>query len=321
MNPLIINSLTFVAVFLTIFAANAALSDVRESERRRLKKRLDEEVRNQQRERVRAATRGKDFSQIAAAALAENRDESDIQERIQLFFDQSGLEMTIPRLALLSAISGAVVGVAPAIFTQNFLLTLIVAALGATLPTLYVYYKRHVRLEKLRAQLPDAFGLMGRVMRSGQTISQALQGVAEEFSQPISLEFLYCYEQMNLGLSPEAALRGLGRRTGILEMKIFVLAMLVQRQTGGNLAALLDKLAFVVRERFRIRGMIGALTAQGRFQGTILVSLPIFMFFLLMLINREYESVLLEHPLLVATAIGLLIAGGLWIRKIVNFDW
>ncbi len=321
MNPLIINSLTFAAVFLTVFAANAVLTDVRESERRRLKKRLEEQVRKQQRERLRASTQSKDFSRIAAEAMSETRDKSGIRERLQLFLEQSGLVLSIPQVLLYSAVSGAVVAVFPAVFTQNALLTLVVAMAGATLPMLYVYRKRHVRLEKLRSQLPDAFGLMSRVMRSGQTISQALHGVSEEFSQPISMEFLYCYEQMNLGLSPEAALRDLGRRTGLLEVKIFVLSILVQRQTGGNLAALLDKLAFVVRERFRIRGMIGALTAQGRFQGLILISLPIFMFGLLMLLNYEYERILLQHPLLIVTAIMLLFGGGVMINRIVNFDW
>lgn len=321
MTPLIVNGLTFAGVFLTIFAANAVLTDVRESERRRLKKRLDEQVRNQQRERARAAAQAKDFSKIAADALTQGHVKSGLREQLQLFLDQSGLDMTITRLVSLSVVSGVLVSVLPALVTRQLLLILLMAVIGATMPTLYVYRKRHVRLEKLRAQLPDAFGLMGRVMRAGQTISQALQGVAEEFSQPISIEFLYCYEQMNLGLSPEAALRDLGRRTGLLEMKIFVLAILVQRQTGGNLAELLDKLAFVVRQRFRIHGMINALTAQGRFQAAILVSLPVFMFGLLMLLNPEYESLLLEYPILIAIALLLMFGGAMWIRKIVNFDW
>ena len=103
--------------------------------------------------------------------------------------------------------------------------------------------KRNARLEKLLSQLPDAFDLMARVIRAGQTMSQALQAVADEFAQPIAAEFAYCYEQQNLGLPPETALRDLARRTGLLEIKIFVLALLVQQQTGGNLAELLDKLS------------------------------------------------------------------------------
>ena len=139
----------------------------------------------------------------------------------------------------------------------------------------YVQLKRKARLEKLLSQLPDAFDLMARVIRAGQTMSQALQAVADEFDQPIAAEFAYCYEQQNLGLPPEVAFRDLARRTGLLEIKIFVLALLVQQQTGGNLAELLDKLADVVRERFRIRGKIKALTAEGRMQALVLLVLPL----------------------------------------------
>ena len=102
---------------------------------------------------------------------------------------------------------------------------------------------RDARIEKLRSQLPEAFDLMARVVRAGQTLGQALLAVADEFPQPISVEFAFCYEQQNLGLPPEVAFRDLARRTGILELKIFVLAVLVQQQTGGNLAELLIKLA------------------------------------------------------------------------------
>ena len=111
------------------------------------------------------------------------------------------------------------------------------------MPLFYVQFKRKARLEKLRSQLPDAFDLMGRVIRAGQTMSQALLAVADEFAQPIAGEFAYCYEQQNLGLPPETAFRDLSRRTGLIEIKIFVLALLVQQQTGGNLAELLDKLS------------------------------------------------------------------------------
>ena len=319
-NALFINGLTFFAVFLTVFGANALLVDIRDHDRRRLKRRVAEQGRAQSRDRARMVARAKDFSQIAASVSDSDKPPTP-RKRLELFIEQSGLELSVSRLLLMSAASAIVVAVVPAIVTRHIPLTLLLALGGAILPFLAVQFKRLQRLERLRRQLPDAFGLMSRVLRSGQTISQAMQGVAEEFSKPISLEFLYCYEQMNLGLAPELALRDMGRRCGLLEMKIFVMAVLVQRQAGGNLAELLDKLAFVVRERFRIRGMIQSLTAQGRFQALILLSLPIFMFFLLMFLRPEYEILLLQHPALLVTAIAFLVLGGYFIRKIVNFDW
>ena len=159
-------------------------------------------------------------------------------------------------------------------------------------------------MEKLLSQLPDAFDLMGRVIRAGQTMSQGLQAVADEFAPPIATEFSYCYEQQNLGLSPELAMRDLARRTGLLEIKIFVTAMLVQQQTGGNLAEMLDKLSAIIRQRYRLRGQIKALTAEGRFQAAVLLALPIVMFFVFLVLNPAYEAELLKHPsLIVATLV------------------
>jgi tight adherence protein B len=162
---------------------------------------------------------------------------------------------------------------------------------------------------------------MSRIVRAGQTISQALRAVSDEFQPPIATEFASCYEQQNLGLSTDAALRDLARRTGLLEIKIFVLALLVQQQTGGNLAELLDKLSTIIRERFQIRGQIRTLTAEGRTQATVLLVLPPVMFGLILFFNRDYANMLLARPKLI---IGCLVSeaiGALWIRRIINFDF
>jgi tight adherence protein B len=222
---------------------------------------------------------------------------------------------------MLSVACALLLGAAGGLGLRSVAFGLLAAVIGAALPVGYVYLKRHERLEKLRGQLPDAFDLMSRVLRAGQTVSQAMQCVADEFTRPISLEFLYCSEQMNLGLSPDAALRELGRRTGMLEIKIFVLAVTVHRQTGGNLAELLDKLAHVVRERARIQGMIRSLTAQGRFQAGILLSLPPAMFLLLMVVDPKYEMILLQYPAMIALALGLMLAGAWWVKRIVSFEF
>nr|WP_303652708.1 type II secretion system F family protein [Paludisphaera mucosa] len=162
---------------------------------------------------------------------------------------------------------------------------------------------------------------MARVVRAGQSLGQAVLGVAQEFPQPISTEFAYCYEQQNLGLSPEVTFRELTRRTGIVELKIFVLAVLVQQQTGGNLAEMLTKLAAVVRDRYRIRGAIQTLTAEGRMQGWILAAMPPLMIVILLFMNYKYAVVLFDHPNVLAVSFGAEVLGILWIRKIVNFDF
>jgi len=220
----------------------------------------------------------------------------------------------------MAAAALVVAGLAAAL-GASVLAVVAVGLVAAGGPFLYVWLKRRARLQKMMTQLPDAFDLMGRVIRAGQTMAQALQGVADEFDAPISTEFAYCYEQQNLGLSPELAMRDLARRTGLLEVKIFVLALLIQQQAGGNLAELLDKLSAIIRERFRVRGKIRALTAEGRMQAAVLLALPPALFLLILVLNRQYGQLLLDHPgLIVATLVSEAI-GALWISKIVNFDF
>jgi len=193
--------------------------------------------------------------------------------------------------------------------------------LASGAPFLYVHLKRKRRLDKMLSQMPEALELMSRAIRAGQTMSQALQAIAQEFEPPIGPEFALCYEQQNLGLPPELAFQDLARRTGLLEIKIFIMAMLVQRQTGGNLSELLEKLAGVVRDRFRLTGKIRSLTAEGRAQAAVLQVMPPVVFGLMMLLNRKYAEILFQHPnYLIGLGVSMAL-GALWIRKIVNFNY
>ena len=321
MAGLIVNILAFLAVFLAVFAVNAIMLDWTKSERQRLERQLESRYRVRERERARSTPLPLDFSQIAAEVAAEEHPSIGFTERVKIFVEQSGVDTSPSRLNAFAAITSAVAGLTVGLALNLPLLAGPAAIAGAALPWLYISRQRSKRLNRLREQLPDAFDMMARVIRAGQTISQAMQAIGDEFSRPISLEMLYCSEQMNLGLSADAALRDLARRSGLLELKIFSLAVLVHHQTGGNLAELLDKLSHVVRQRFRIQGMIQSLTAQGRLQALILLSLPPAMFALLMLVHPKYESLLLEYPMMIVTALGLMSLGWLWIRKIVNFDY
>jgi tight adherence protein B len=116
-------------------------------------------------------------------------------------------------------------------------------------------------------------------------------------------------------------MRDLARRTGLVEIKIFVMALLVQQQTGGNLAELMDRLSAIIRERYKIRGQVQSLTAEGRMQAAVLLGLAPALFVLMLVMNRNYAGILLEHPVLIWTTLGFEAFGALWIRKIVNFDF
>ncbi len=137
---------------------------------------------------------------------------------------------------------------------------------------------------------------------------------------PIATEFAYCCEQQNLGLPASIVLRDLAQRNGVLEIHIFVIALLIQQQTGGSLAELLENLATVVRDRLHLRGKIKALTAEGRLQAVVLMVLPPFMMGVMLLINRGYAMELFNYPKLLMLGVGSMTLGGLWIRKIVNFE-
>jgi tight adherence protein B len=314
MEAWIVCTLAFCGAFLAVVAANAILADRITAERRRLNHELQEQLRQRQRERL----KGQDLSQLARLA---DRPRANLREKLAIVIDQSGVDVTVRKMLTVSAASALAAAAIGGCATASIPLGAIAGLVGALLPLLYVLRARQRRLAKLLAQVPGTFELMSRVLRSGQTLSQAMQLVANDCAAPISLEFNHCYEQMNLGLSADVALRDLARRTGLLELKIFAVAVLVQRQTGGNLSELFDKMGTVVRERFRIKGMINSLTAQGRMQGVILLSLPVGMFALLMVIQPSYESVLLDYPWLIAAALGLMALGGLWISRVVHFDF
>jgi tight adherence protein B len=319
--PTLLTFLTFGAVVAAVAGAYSIFNDMYLRDQSRVNERVDNEFRKRQRERASKTLVFKDLNQLAVDAGGDQEAGPDLRQRLLLMIEQAGLELTIQKLLIVSVVIGLVCGLLAGLLRQSVLLAAVAAPVGAALPLLYVRHKRKARLGKLLSQLPDAFDLMSRVVRAGQTMSQALQAVSDEFSQPIAGELSYCYEQQNLGLPPEVALRDLARRTGLLEVKIFVTAVVVQQQTGGSLAEMLDKLSEMIRQRYRTKGQIKTLTAEGRMQAIILLGLPVVMFFGFLIVMPEYESRLLDHPILIVATIGLELAGALWIRKIINFDF
>ncbi len=320
MNPLLLTLVTFLAVVLAVMGVYSILSDLFLRDRSRFSRRVDEEFRKRLRDQAQKSALFKNLDALSAEEVKGDDDQPSLQQKFQAMVEQSGLNLTPQRLLTIMAIVGCAVA-ALALLLRGPLTAAVAGAVGAALPCLYVRRRRRRRLEKLLGQLPDTFDLMSRIIRSGQTVPQAMQAVADEFDAPVSAEFSYCYEQQNLGLPPDVAFRDLARRTGLLEIKIFVLAMLIQQQTGGNLAELLDNLASLVRERFRLRGKIRTLTAEGRFQAIILLALPPLVLLAIFFLNPRYGQVLVDHPNLVYSMIVSEVLGALFIRRIINFDF
>jgi tight adherence protein B len=314
-------SLAFFAGFLLIFGVNWMMVDVFEASRRGVRIRLQEETRARHLERISNSPDYTKMLKSSAMDIDPPRCDPTIRERMRIFVEESGVAIGPKQLLFVCLGAGVSAALLVPLAGGPAILGLPAGMVVALLPVLYVGIRRAKRREKLLSQLPDAFDLMSRTLRAGQTTSQALQAVADEFSSPIAEEFGYCHDQQNLGLSPEAALRDLSKRTGLLELKIFVLAVIIHRQTGGNFANLLEKLASVIRERHRIRGAIKALTAEGRLQAIILLALPPGMLVMLSVTNRPYMMTLFEYPLLLVAMFVSMTIGGLWMRRIINFDF
>ena len=312
--------LAFLGGFLLVFGINLFVVDLLENRRRDARKRLEQELRQKYRDKARSSIEDKDLQELAFQGSLNLSSHQTMAERLRTYVDQSGVAIKTSQLLLITGACALLPAAVAAFLYPHWLLILLVAICCGSLPLLYVLFLRQRRQQKLRGQLADAFEMMSRVLRSGQTISQSIQAVADEFSPPIAEEFGFCFEQQNLGLSPEAAMRQLAQRTGLLEIRIFVVAVTVHRQTGGNLSELLDKIAHVIRERFRISGYISALTAEGRLQAVILLALPPLMLFLLLALNRDYMITIFKYPSLLIAMFTCEILGALWMRKIINFE-
>jgi len=190
-----------------------------------------------------------------------------------------------------------------------------------SIPFAWLWTKRALRLKKFSAQLPDALELVARALRAGHSLAAGMHVVAEEMPAPVSVEFNRVYEEQNLGIHIDDSLKGMCERVPNLDLRFFVTSVLIQRQTGGDLAEILDKIGYVIRERFRILGQVKALTAEGRLSGIILLALPFSLFLLMMHIKYDYVEKLWTHPLGIKMSVWALIAqllGALVIRKIVN---
>ncbi len=189
------------------------------------------------------------------------------------------------------------------------------------LPWLWLISRRKKRFSKFGKQLPDALELIGRALRSGHSLASGLHVVVEEMPDPISGEFGHAYEEQNLGVPIEQALKNMLSRMPNMDLKFFVTAVAIQRQAGGDMAEILDKISYIIRERFKILGQVQALTGEGRISGVVLMGLPIALFFAVYYLNPDYVMLLFTNELgrkMIALAGILQVLGAICIKKIVN---
>jgi tight adherence protein B len=244
-----------------------------------------------------------------------------VATRLKRVLDQADLEITITRLLMFSAMAGMLAGLAASVLTFSILIIVSAGLVGALIPFVHVFWKRKKRFDKFLEHLPDALELMSRALSAGHAFSEALHMVSIEMPEPISKEFRKTYEEQNLGLSLKLALENLTHRMPLLDLRLCVTAVLIQRETGGNLAEILEKVAYTIRERFRILGDLKTLTTSSRLSAWLLCGLPIGVAIAVTAMNPEYMSILWKDPRghkLIYLAVALQISGMLIVRKILR---
>lgn len=243
---------------------------------------------------------------------------------LALTLEQAQLGWSVQTFLLLTlggGVAGVLMGFA---LTRNFLPVLTFGALGASLPYLHLRRVRKKRFSAFEEQLPEAIDLMGRALRAGHPFSAGIKMVADEIPDPLGMEFRRVYEQHRFGLPLPDGLLSLSDRITLVDLRIFVTAVLIQREVGGNLAEIMDKIAYTTRERFKIRRQIKVHTAQGRMTGYLLALLPILTTLAFLAINRDYILTLVRDPLghlIIGVILSLQVIGFFWIRKVVDIEY
>jgi tight adherence protein B len=317
--------LTFAAVLFATIAIAFGLEGLSEWRRaRKVRSRLDP---------LRRGEEKKASSGARSQLLAETQQEGSVLgalltrlphfRDIALKLEQADLQWTVSSYAALSLGFALAPGLGALMLSRSWVTAVFVAVMGFMTPRLYVALRRRRRLAAFEEGFPESIDLMTRAIRAGHPLSSGLQMVADEGPPTVAQEFRRVFEEHRFGLPFEDALMGLADRVELSDVRIFVTAVLVQRETGGNLAEILEKIAQTVRQRFQLRRQLRVYTAQGRLTGYVLAVMPFFMAGVMFLLNPDYIRVLGEELLgraLVVVALVFQLVGFLWIRKIVDIE-
>jgi len=320
---MIISFLVFVFALFLVLGAYLFATHGTDQKRAKLQKRLSEALlHSAQTEDIEVVlARNELMSEIPWM----NRMLINIQATFHLkrMLDQADLHITPSRLLMFSFMAGMLGFLATSVLTVFIPIMVLAGLVCASIPLLHVWYKRRKRFEAFLEQLPDALDLVARALSAGHAFSESLHMVSAEMPEPIATEFRKAYEEQNLGLSVKLALENLTQRMPLLDLKLCVTAVLIQRETGGNLAEILEKVSYTIRERFRILGDLKTLTTSSRMSAWLLCGLPIFVALAVTFLNPDYMSVLWKDPrghYLIAVALTMQITGMLIVRKILKIQ-
>jgi tight adherence protein B len=313
----------FAAVFLAIVLFAYALADTRNKETKRTVARL-ESIAAPQSRTAKADVSIRRQDQLSSIGWLDHAlKKLDIVEPLRLLLYQAGMNWTVARLLLTAVVAGCAMGSLVYLRTQALFLAFVIGCVAGTVPFFYVLHLRSSRFEKVREHLPEALDLMVAAIRAGHSLSSALGMVAKESPEPIRREFRLCYEEQNFGLELRVALTNLAYRLPIHDIHILITAILIQNESGGNLTEILDKVAYLIREDFRLQRQVRVHTAQGRMTGWILSLLPLVLGLMLYFVDPDSISLLWKRDVgryMLYCSIGMTLTGALIIRKIVRIQ-
>lgn len=255
--------------------------------------------------------------------LARRLEDTPHMEALGRVVEQAGLTILAHRLVILAALLATVAAVAAVSVTGNPVLALFGLIAGGSAPFVFVFRKRRERLEKFEEQLPDAVDVMKRALRAGHPFSTCVKLVSEDMDEPISREFEQTFADVNYGNDLRRALLGMLRRVPSANLMAVVTAVLIQKETGGNLAEIFERISQVIRSRFRFGRRVRTLSAEGRLSAWILTLVPILLFGVLWITTPSYLPPLLDHPTgqkMIVFAIAMMVIAVFWMRKIIRID-
>jgi tight adherence protein B len=243
--------------------------------------------------------------------------------RLARLIEQSGVATTPGAVVGMSLTAGLVTTLFVLVVVGSLPLALGVSLLGISTPFFWLKHKRSQRIKKFEEQFPEALDLLSRAIRAGHAFQTAMGMVADELPAPVGVEFKKAFEQQNFGLPLRDALNEISERVPSLDVRFFVTSVTIQRETGGNLSEILDNLARVVRERFKIRRQVRVHTAHGRFTGYVLLALPAALALALTWLSPEHMKLLFNEKLGQAMLVGAMVMQGIgfaWIRQVIKIE-
>jgi tight adherence protein B len=320
--PALIAVLVFIVVALAVFAAGS-LIDQRNARARLIKDRLANVQKAPEREpdEELALLRDEQLSQIPALDTLLRR--SARVSAIQDALTQAGMKFRAGNFLMLCLLCGALAGLAAVLYTKNPAIAWAALVIGGVLPYSIVSYRRQKRFEKFEELFPEAIDTLARAVRAGHAFTTALEMISNEVTEPLSGEFRKLYEEQKFGMPVRDALMNLTERVPLVDVKFFVTAVMLQRETGGNLAEILDNLSYVIRERFKIQRQVRVHTAQGRLTMALLMAMPPTVVAILLVFSPDFVKPLFYDPIghaLLVVSIALQTVGYFVIRKIIKIQ-